>query len=489
MKKWFTVVVLLITPLALLAQEGYKIEFNIKELKDTTVYLGYYFGESTFPRDTARSDKNGRFVFDGPKRLDRGMYFLFINKSRLFDPGFLVGHDQSFAMTTSSADYIRNMKVTGDEDNQLFFENMVFNSERHQEAAPYIKTLKDSTLKEDQKKEAREAFGKIDKKVKDHQTEIIAKYPNSLTAKMMRMNMPVQVPDPPKKPDGSIDSLWQYRYYRKHFFDNFDLTEEAFMRLPTPDYQKKLDEYLDKLVLQTPDSLMAAIDELAARVKSNKDTYKYLVYACVFKYQRPAIMGLDEVFVRLYDKYYASGEMDFWIAASMKKTMKDYAEKLRPSLIGKTGGNLVMQDQHFQRKAMYDIKKKYTMIYFFDPDCGHCKEETPRLVAFYNARKDKFQFEVFAVSLDSSMQKMRDYIKTMKMSWITVNGPRSYSGSLFNFYYAETTPMLYVLDDKKKIIAKGLPAERLEEFLTNYEKVEQRKAALKAKGTAPGGKS
>ncbi len=489
MKKWFTVVVLLIAPLALLAQAGYKIEFNIKELKDTTVYLGYYFGESTFLRDTARSDKNGHFVFDGPKRLDRGMYFLVMNKSRLFDPGFLVGNDQSFAMTTSSADYIRNMKVTGDEDNQLFFENMVFNSERHQEAAPYIKTLKDSTLSEDQKKEAREAFGKIDKKVKDHQNEVVTKYPNSLTAKMMKMNWPVQVPDPPRRADGSIDSLWQYRYYRKHFFDNFDLTEEAFMRLPTPDYQKKLDEYLDKLVLQTPDSLMAAIDELAARVKSNKDTYKYLVYACVFKYQRPAIMGLDEVFVRLYDKYYASGEMDFWIAASMKKTMKDYAEKLRPSLIGKTGGNLVMQDQNFQRKAMYDIKKKYTMIYFFDPDCGHCKEETPRLVAFYNARKDKFQFEVFAVSLDSSMQKMRDYIKTMKMSWITVNGPRSYSGSLFNFYYAETTPMLYILDDKKKIIAKGLPAERLEEFLTNYEKVEQRKAALKAKGPAPGGKS
>lgn len=464
-------------PFILLAQDGYQFDFHIKELKDTTVYLGYYFGESTFLRDTAKADHNGRFSFSGPKPLERGIYFLVLNKTKAFEPGFLVYKNQRFSMATSTADYIRNMKVTGDEDNQLFFENMIFNAERHKEAQPYLAILKDSTLKEDQKKEAREAFSKIDKKVQDHQNEVIAKYPNFLTSKLIKINRQVQVPDPPKRADGTIDSMFQYRYYRKHYFDNFDLTDEALLRLPTPEYQEKLNYYLDKLILQTPDSLMAAIDDLAARVKSNKDTYKYLVWACIYKYQKPAIMGLDEVFVRLYDKYYASGEMDFWINAAMKKSVKDYADKLRHSLIGKTGANLVMQDQNFQRRALYDIKKKYSLIYFFDPDCGHCKEETPRLVNFYSQQKDKFNLEVFAVSLDSSMQKMRDYIKTMKMTWITVNGPRSYTGSLFDSYYAETTPMLYVLDDKRKIIAKGLPAERLADFLTNYELFQQRKAA------------
>lgn len=478
--------ILFLYPFVLLAQDGYQFDFHIKELKDTTVYLGYYFGESTFLRDTAKADHNGRFSFSGPKPLDRGIYFLVLNRTKAFEPGFLVYKNQRFSMTTSAADYIRNMKVTGDEDNRLFFENMIFNAERHQEAQPYLAILKDSTLKEDQKKEAREAFSKIDKKVQEHQNELLAKYPDFLTSKLIKINRQVQVPDPPKRADGTIDSMFQYRYYRKHYFDNFDLTDEALLRLPTPEYQEKLNYYLDKLILQTPDSLMAAIDDLAARTKSNKDTYKFLVWACIYKYQKPAIMGLDEVYVRLYDKYYASGEMDFWINAAMKKSVRDYADKLRHSLIGKTGANLVMQDQNFQRRALYDIKKKYSLIYFFDPDCGHCKEETPRLVNFYSQQKDKFNLEVFAVSLDSSMQKMRDYIRTMKMTWITVNGPRSYTGSLFDSYYAETTPMLYVLDDKRKIIAKGLPAERLADFLSNYEKFQQRKAAQQAKGQNPG---
>jgi len=485
MKRFFLLLLALL-PLTLFAQSGYKIDFYVKGLKDTTVNLGYYFGESTFRRDTTVS-KDGRFTFSGKKRLDPGVYFVILGKRKLFEPGFIVYADQEFALECTGPDYVRTMKVTGDEDNRLFFENMVFNGDRHKEAEPFIKILRDTTLKEDQKKDAREGYALIDKKVTAYQDELMAKNPKTLTAKLLKINRRVEVPDPPRKPDGSIDSLFQYRYYKKHFFDNFDLADDALMRLPSPAYQNKMDEYLDKMIIQTPDSLMAAITDLASRVKSNKEAYKYLVYSCLYKYQRPAIMGLDEVFVRLYDKYFASGEMDYWANAAIKKPLKDQAGKLRNSLVGKTGADLIMQDQYFQRRALYDIRKKYTVIYIFDPDCGHCKEESPKLVTFYNQRKDKFNLEVFAVSLDTSMVKMRNYIRDMKFSWITVNGPRTYTGPIFDNYYADTTPMVYILDEKHKIIAKGLPADRLEEFLNSYEKFERRKAAAaKAKATGSG---
>jgi hypothetical protein len=59
---------------------------------------------------------------------------------------------------------------------------------------------------------------------------------------------------------------------------------------------------------------------------------------------------------------------------------------------------------------------------------------------------------------------MRDYIKEMKTQWITVNGPRTYVGQLHKLYYSETTPTMYVIDDKKKIVAKKLGIEQLPEF-------------------------
>ncbi|MBY0434871.1 MAG: DUF5106 domain-containing protein [Cyclobacteriaceae bacterium] len=480
MKVLSTLLVFLVSA-SVWAQSGYKIEGKVTGWKDTTALLGYYYGESTYIRDTARVNAQGSFVFDGKEKLPQGVYFLVLNKTRVFE--IVISAQQHFGFETNADDYVKNMKIRGDEDNQLFFANMVYNMERHKEAEPFMKIISDSTLQEDQKKDARLAFSKVNDKVMAHQDEIIAKHPTTLTARLLKVTKQVVVPDPPKKADGSIDSTFQLRYYRQHFFDYFDLTDDALIRLPKPFYMEKLNEYLDKLFVQTPDSIMAAIDDLALRAKKNQETYKYLVWSCLFKYQKPAIMGLDEVYVRLYDKYYASGIMDFWVNASLKKNLKEYADKLRVSLIGKTGANLMMQDQDLQPKSMYDIKKKYTVLYIFDPDCGHCREESPKLVEFYNKNKVKFNLEVFAVSADTSIAKMKSYIKEMKMTWITVNGPRSYVGPYNKLYYAETTPSLYILDDKKKIIAKGLPVKELENFFTNYEKFIARKNAVKLKGT------
>jgi peroxiredoxin len=170
--------------------------------------------------------------------------------------------------------------------------------------------------------------------------------------------------------------------------------------------------------------------------------------------------------------------MDFWINEKTKKNLKDHADQLRLSLIGQTAPNLIMQDQNLQPKNMYDLKNRYTILFIFDPDCGHCREETPKLVNFYNANKKQFDIEVYAVSADTSIQKMKNYIKEMKMPWITVNGPRSYVGSYQKLYDANQTPSLYIIDSKKKIIAKKPPIEKLEEFLTHYEESQKKKGLL-----------
>src|SRR5882757_453082 len=154
---------LMIGSVSAFSQGGYKIDFKIKGWKDTTAYLGHFYGESTYIKDTARVSKSGEFFFDNKNTLPQGVYFLVVNKSKIFD--FVIGSDQFFTLETEAPDYVPNLKVTGDEDNKLFFENIAFNIERNKEAEPLIKTLKDSTLKEDQKKDARAAFAKINDKV------------------------------------------------------------------------------------------------------------------------------------------------------------------------------------------------------------------------------------------------------------------------------------------------------------------------------------
>ena len=462
-----------------LGQGGYQIKFQVAGLKDTTMYLGNYFGESTYIKDTAKVNSKGEFVFEGKKKLERGVYFLVLNKMKVME--LAIGKDQHFSMVTSTDDYVKNMKVTGDVDNKLFFENMLFNMDRHHEAEPFLKVLQDSTLAPDKKTTAREAFNKVNDKVTAYQMDVIKKYPGTITATVLKTSQILKVPDAPKKSDGTIDSTFQLRWYRQHFFDNFDLADSALLRMPRPLYRDKVYEYLEKLYAPNPDTLTKAIGPMVDKAKSNKETYKYISFILLMKYQQPEIMGLDEVYVYVFDKYFGSGEMDFWINAKTKKDLKDHADRLRKSLVGRKAPNLIMQDSNFKPKSMYDIKNKYTILFIFDPDCGHCREETPKLVDFYKLKK--YNLEVYAVSADTSMAKMRDYIKEMKMPWITVNGPRTYVGPYGDLYDAITTPSLYVIDDKKMIIGKKIPVEKLDEFLTQYEKFHKTKPAEKAKPT------
>lgn len=465
-------------PAITIAQQGYNLKFKIDGLKNTPIYLGNYYGETTYIKDTAQVNSNGEFSFESKKPLTyRGVYFIVLDKTKQFE--LIIGDNQNFSMTTNTTDYVKNMKVTGDPDNTLFFENMIFNMERHKEAEPFIKIVQDSTLTEDKKKSAREAFNKINDKVVAYQNDVIAKHPKTLTAKILKANQAVKIPDAPKKADGSIDSTFQLRWYREHFFDNFDLAEPGLICLPRPLYKEKINEYLDKLYTPQADSVTKAIDKFVSKAKKNQETYKYAVWVSLLKYQQPEIMGLDEVYVNVYDKYFASGEMNFWVNEKLNKNLKEQADRLRKSLVGKQAPNLIMQDVNFKPRSMYDIKNKYTVLFIFDPDCGHCKEETPKLVSFYNSKK--YDLEVYAVSADTSMAKMKDYIKDMNMKWITVNGPRTYVGPYQDLYDAMVTPSLFILDQKKKIIAKKVPADKLEDFFMQYEKFEKMKSKAPAK--------
>jgi peroxiredoxin len=450
---------------------GYNIKFKITGLQDTTVYLGYYYAEGTYVRDTARVTTSGEFLFDGKEALPHGVYFLVLDKTRLFDPGFVIGANQHFTLETSRDDFVKNMVVKNDPDNKLFFDNLRFNMDRNKEAEPFVKILQDSTLRDEaRKKEARDGFTRINEKVIDYQNKLITGNPGTMTARLLKSTKRVEIPAAPKRADGTIDSTFQLRYYRAHFFDYFDLSDDALIRLPQPIYSQKVNEYLDKLYPPQSDTLKKVIKELVNKAKKNSETYKYMVFTLTVKYQNPEIMGLDDVFVFLNDTYFATGEMNYWANERYRKNIKEHADRLRKSLIGNTAPNLIMQDENLKPRSMYDIKSKYTILFIFDPDCGFCKTETPKLVNFYNQNKTRFNVEVFAVSADTSMKKMREYIKQYKMSWITVNGPRTYVGSYHDLYDAMTTPTMYIIDEKKKIIAKKIPIDRLEEFFVNYEK-------------------
>ena len=79
--------------------QGYRIEVKIDDLKDTTLLLGYHFGEKKFVADTAFVDSKGVAVFEGDSLLHGGMYIVILPQRSFFD--VLVTDNQRFSLSRS----------------------------------------------------------------------------------------------------------------------------------------------------------------------------------------------------------------------------------------------------------------------------------------------------------------------------------------------------------------------------------------------------
>jgi thiol-disulfide isomerase/thioredoxin len=108
------------------------------------------------------------------------------------------------------------------------------------------------------------------------------------------------------------------------------------------------------------------------------------------------------------------------------------------------------------------------------PNCGHCQKEIPKLKEIYDKWKDK-SVMVYAVDIEVDEVKWKKFINEHHLDWINVNDVNHQSNfrQLYDIY---STPIIYILDDKKVIRAKRIGVEQIDDFLTHMETVVQKKS-------------
>lgn len=448
---------------------GYEITVNLHGWAGKKFFLGYYFGDKQYLRDSAQADKNGKVVFKGDKALEGGIYMMATyEKNLMFD---FVVTEQIFTLETDTADFVGAMKVKNSYENEVFFDYTKLTSIKGKEAMRIEGLIKEAREKKDTATERiqTQEYRKITSELADYRKNLMAKHPTTLLSKIFRIMTDIEVPDPPKNEKGIItDSSFQYKYYKAHYFDNFDWADERIVR--TPVFHNKFENYITKVTLQSPECIIASSDYVLKQAEAGKENFKYVLYWITNHYETSTYMGHDKVFVHMVDNYYAKGKA-FWIDETLLFKMKDRADKLRYNLIGVNGKNLNMIDTNGVYHSLYNMKGKYTLLIFWDANCGKCKEEMPKLVKLYeelNANKKQNFFDVFSVSVTPDANDWVKYLRDKKLKWVNVYDP-SNETNFRNFYDIYSTPVLFLMDQNKKIIAKRIGVEQLKDFIQDFE--------------------
>lgn len=443
------------------AQEPvYQISVKINKFKGNVLYLGYPYGDKKYLADTAEINQNGVFVFEGTKPLDGGLYFLYSPAPAAIYCDVIVAEPR-FSLESDTTDIVQMMKATGSLENQVFFDFQRFMREKQKQGNALTEKMK-SAGTEPEKEQLSAQLMALDKEVQDYRNNILKTYPQSFVSKFISSTIPVEVPEAPKDADGNVtDPNFTYKYYKKHYFDNTDFSDHRILR--TPNFYGKVEEYLEKLTVKHPDSIIASAKLIIEKARSNKEVFRYCVQNLTYKYETSNIMGMDAVFVDLAENYYLSGDA-YWADEATIEKIRDRVQRLKPNLLGKQAPKLILLDTLMRPVNALNIKANYMVLYFYDPDCGHCKKKTPQLRDLYNSKLKDLGVVVVGADIKKEVDKWKKYVKDQKLNWVNLADPNMQSNFRYE-YNIDTTPQVYVLDANKKIIAKKLDVDQVEEFI------------------------
>jgi thiol-disulfide isomerase/thioredoxin len=453
-----------------LSAGGYEIKIKVNGLGGKEVYLGYYFADKTYVKDTLLLDENGAGIFTGDKKLDGGLYFLVLpTKTIAFE--FLVTDVQNFALTTDSTDYIGKMKIKGSDENVYFNEYQRYISKQNKKMAKLQERLKANEKNADSTKVIKDIMQEMQNEVNTEWKRILKEHPNTFFADIIKAQMNPELPD--FKVDekvgnkDSVMNIMKYYYTKNHYFDNINFANDKLLR--TQLYYNRLNTFFTQMIFH-PDTIIAEGDKVVEKARGNHDVYKYTLEFILNLPAQTKRMNMDKILVHFGEKYFLSGQAD-WVDSTRLEKIRERVVNTKPNLLGTVAQDFRIVTIDNNIRSLYSVKAKYTILAFWEPNCGHCKKIIPKLHDIYEKVWQKENVEVFAVM--SAAQEKDEWIKFVNDKALTdwINGYDPYNW--FNFkhvYDVYSTPTIYILNEKKEIIAKRIEVEQIPEFIESYEK-------------------
>ena len=109
------------------------------------------------------------------------------------------------------------------------------------------------------------------------------------------------------------------------------------------------------------------------------------------------------------------------------------------------------------KKKLYEIHAKHTLLFFYNPECDACKQYKDLIVKskVIDAKIRNGTLKVLAIYIDNDLSIWKKHLPEMPKSWIHGRDENEYLYKN-NFYDLHAIPTIYLLDKNKKVILKDV---------------------------------
>ena len=456
------------------AAQKYEMIFEVPKHDTGTYYIGYHYRDELVALDStvlnAGSASTHTLVFKGNRKWQTGIYALYGRGDQKPITDFTIDGSQRFTLPLNVSDEVVVDGIKGSEANKVMFTYHNKLNEARNRARDIEKRKKDPSTRVQAEKDA-EALNAEMTAFENSYLKENTKYLYCRLTDMMRG---------PEVPDEVEDKAL---YYRSHYWDGVDLADHSLVR--TPDLFNKMNYYFFGVLYRADaDTIMRYADMLLENMHGDTLMMRYVLDFILPRYYRSTKnIGWDAVWCHLVRTWYLAGRCPWALPGDLNYKRRE-VEKLEQSLIGAIGQELWMADTNQSNDprdwiSSHRFPQKYVILWFWDPDCHHCQEQTATLQTLYDslsATGNKV-FEVYAVGFEADVNKWKRYVRDHKLPFVNVGGP-NVNIDYQIAYNVHGAPTMIILDQDRRIIMnKVLPTNAILPFIQRHE--EQQAAANK----------
>ncbi len=455
------------------AQKGYEIKVTLKPFKNQYIYLGHYAGTQLPVVDSVLLNEKSQGVFKKDTVLGGGIYLIsYPSKDKFIE--ILVDEHQQFEVVADTAHYGETV-FHHSPDNVLF---AAYHKEINRLGTVYSAAQKKAATATNPKDSVQwnEEMKQAGSAMTTYRQNLLQKNPHTLLSALLHLMEEPKVPPAAEHPGGKYDSSYAWYYYKSHYWDGINFWDDRIMRTPASLFDARIDKYFNTVVYPQPDSVNKEIDWMLGYASVSKDLTRYLLIKFINRYMNMKYMWEDAVLVNLYQKYFAQTKHD-WLTEKGEKMIRDRAYNVMANIMGNPAENIALMDAAGKIQLLYADTSRFMIVCFWDPTCGHCKEVLPKIDSMYKTKWKDIGLHIYAVGkeTDGTQKQWLDFIQqyNLQEGWTHVYNSREEekkrtdSGipGYTQLYDAQTVPALYLLDREKRIIAKKMGWEQIDEIL------------------------
>jgi peroxiredoxin len=430
------------------------INIKVNNLNKGNAQLSYLRGETFVKTDSVFVNDNGEFHYSFAKNAGHtGIYRLILQGNKWID---FVNDNEDVNLSTDASNMQESLKVNSSWNNDIYYSFLKLNK-HYKTKTDLLQIILNRYPKDDDFYfMTRNKLLQMQKEYLNFVNVISQKNPKSFIARYVKT---VQLP----ATDISLTIDKQLVYLKSHTLDNVDYSDDDLIYSDA--FTNKSIEYLSlfrnpqltKELLER--EFMSAVDTILNKAKVNALVYQHVTEYLIDGFKK---FGFDQIIDYIVDNYVIKD--DICLDEKLQNSIQRRMDQSRHFKIGALVPHINIPDGKGKAVDLNEFSTGNTLIIFYASWCPHCQELLPKINELYQSQKSK-KLNILAISIDTNKTDWLSFVQKNNFKWTNVCDLKGWNGKAAIDYYLYATPSMFLINNKKEIIAKPINIEDIKKYM------------------------